>query len=605
MNRKKVVSLLLTLGILATPLVVPQYATGNLNNKVYAYDGTIQNGNKVQKEPLQTDTGLVGDSIVAEDKLSESSTYDELMASPYKVEMPDSFLTKESNGQVAGIEMEKLNVDGKIYHYQFSFGTTLCNRFIEVRKMYVGEQGAIIRVYSMVSFLDSDHKFNQYSIGSSATSDYNLYPYLVKYTTNNVDLMNPKPFIDRNIHINNDGKYVDVDGKVVKPDSNGYYEAYSDRIHSAVNTVHIGTTNEDSGFVHYGTITGDEPTNFSNSTYDPSKYDEFGHLKSGSGDTPTTPTNPTNPNFKRIDVTRIAGQDRKETATNIASSFINETKPKTIIVAYGYNYADALAGAPLARQLNAPIVLVGAYQDSGNVLKYVKSALANNGNIVLLGGTGVVPDSFKEWFIANGVDASHITRYGGADRFETASKIVNAVTASSTAPIFIASGENFPDALSASSVAAARGYRIFLTTANNESAYLSNYLSKNKPSKVYLLGGSGVISTEQESAIATQLGNKDSVKRLGGAIRYETSQAIANEFKDGVTNAIIVNGEDYPDAISGSVLAMRTPSITLLTPSDNLSGIKNFLADNDTITSGLLLGGTGVLPDSVKTSLSK
>ncbi|MCC9295951.1 hypothetical protein LN736_13880 [Clostridium sp. WLY-B-L2] len=87
MNRKKIVSLLLTLGILATPVVAPQYTdAGNLNNKVYAYDDTIRDGNKAQKAPLQTATGQVGEGITTPARMAENMTYEEAMSSPYKVE---------------------------------------------------------------------------------------------------------------------------------------------------------------------------------------------------------------------------------------------------------------------------------------------------------------------------------------------------------------------------------------------------------------------------------------------------------------------------------------------------------------------------------------
>ncbi|MHC6178506.1 cell wall-binding repeat-containing protein [Clostridium sp. JNZ X4-2] len=606
-NKKKIVSLLLTLGILVTPIVAPQYtAVGNLTNKVYAYDGSIQDGNKVQKEPLQTDTGLVGEGVTASARMSESSTYEELMASPYKVEMPADVLQPDGSGYI-GLDMTKLNVDGKIYHYSWLNGELKEDKFVEVRKIYVAETGAIERIYSHCIFGGAEHSLIQYADAvPSATSDNELNPYLKRYTTNWGDLMNPKPFIDPNVGADNNGNYVNKgrSNAKLKPDANGYVVVYSDLLDTKGRTVHIGTTNEDSGFVHYGPITGDEPVNFSNATYDSSKYDDFGNRKDET--TPTQPSDPTTPtNFKGINVSRLAGLDRKETAMKIADNYLGKNKANNIIVANGYNYADALAGAPLARQLKAPILLVGGYEDSQDVLNYIESHLAGNGKVTILGGSAVVPDSFKNWFIANGVSSSNITRYGGNDRYETASKIEGAITTPTTDPIFIASGENFPDALSASPIASSRGYRIFLTRDNEESSYLSDYLTKNKPSKVYILGGTGSVSTEQENNIASQVGNKNNIKRLGGTTRFDTSNSIAEEFKDGATNAIIVNGDDYPDAISGSIIADKTPSITLLTPSYNISGIETFLGNNVGIKDGLLLGGEKVLSESLESSLSK
>ena len=46
---------------------------------------------------------------------------------------------------------------------------------------------------------------------------------------------------------------------------------------------------------------------------------------------------------------------------------------------------------------------------------------------------------------------SNIKRFGGTDRYDTNMLIVNEVNVPQGTPVFIASGENFPDALSISS----------------------------------------------------------------------------------------------------------------------------------------------------------
>ncbi|CAB1251349.1 cell wall-binding repeat-containing protein [Clostridium sp. MT-14] len=604
MNRKKIVSLLLTLGILATPLVAPQYTTAeNLSNKVYAYDETvdetIQDGNKAQKAPLQTATGQVGEGITTPARMSESMTYEEAMSSPYKVEAAPNMLTLNDFGGVIP-EISKFNLDGKIYHYQYKSDEGVFDSFIEIRKMYINENSTLERIYSKLSFLNG--KFFYFNNAMEAGVDqYEYYPYLARYTTNNADFMNPKPFLDRNVSTDNNGQYINWSRKntPVVPDENGYAVVYSDLLDTKGRTVHVGTTNEDSGFVHYGPITGDEPANFSNSTYDPSKYDEFGHLKDGSGGSNDDPTNPTDPTNSNITTARFAGKDRFETSLAIAKQYVGTGTLDNVVISYGYGFADALAGSTLAKKLDCPILLVGSLQDSTDSLDYIASKLSKSGHIYLLGGTGVVPDSFKDWFVSKGYSSDNIVRLGGATREGTAQQIVQELSVEAGTPVIIASEENFPDALSISSIASYKGYPVLLTRHDSLPDYVKTYLSTEKPSKVYIIGGTGAISSDVAAAVQNSAGlSSSSVIRLAGSSRYETSLAIAKEFDLGSKNITLVNGNDYPDAISGSVLSAKYQSPIILTDNNtSLTSIKSFV-NSKGITNIYTLGGTGVLPDS-------
>ncbi|WPC42541.1 cell wall-binding repeat-containing protein [Clostridium sp. JS66] len=61
------------------------------------------------------------------------------------------------------------------------------------------------------------------------------------------------------------------------------------------------------------------------------------------------------------------------------------------------------------------------------------------------------------------------------------------------------------------------------------------------------------------------------VTRLGGQDRYETSVNIAKQFDKLINAIVIVNGEDYHDAISSYVFAKRMGAAILLTESNTLS----------------------------------
>src|SRR5690606_27421362 len=54
---------------------------------------------------------------------------------------------------------------------------------------------------------------------------------------------------------------------------------------------------------------------------------------------------------------RIHGDDRYETSIEVSKAGWGKGSTSHVIIAIGTNYPDALAGAPLAKKLNAPILL--------------------------------------------------------------------------------------------------------------------------------------------------------------------------------------------------------------------------------------------------------
>lgn len=84
-------------------------------------------------------------------------------------------------------------------------------------------------------------------------------------------------------------------------------------------------------------------------------------------------------------VQRISGKGRVETSVEVSKK--SYRRAATAIIANGMNYADALAGGPLALSLKAPILLT-----TGNLSKAVKDELKAKGvkEVILLGGTSAV-----------------------------------------------------------------------------------------------------------------------------------------------------------------------------------------------------------------------
>lgn len=93
-------------------------------------------------------------------------------------------------------------------------------------------------------------------------------------------------------------------------------------------------------------------------------------------------------------VDRIYGKGRVETSVEIAKTYFNTTE--TVIVSTGWNFADALAGGPLAAYLDAPVILIDGKASTipDVVTDYIGECGADN--VIVLGGAGAVSDVLFE-----------------------------------------------------------------------------------------------------------------------------------------------------------------------------------------------------------------
>ncbi len=65
----------------------------------------------------------------------------------------------------------------------------------------------------------------------------------------------------------------------------------------------------------------------------------------------------------------------------------------SIIIASGYNFADALTGSYLASAENAPILLYYGEASIAQNVDFITEKLPPNGKVYILGGTARVSDS--------------------------------------------------------------------------------------------------------------------------------------------------------------------------------------------------------------------
>lgn len=205
---------------------------------------------------------------------------------------------------------------------------------------------------------------------------------------------------------------------------------------------------------------------------------------------------------KYSDVTRLAGWDQYETAAKIADYYysVNPDAPKKVVIANGENFPDALSISSWAAYNQIPILLTKSKQ----LPQATFSSLQENNieDAIIVGGSAVINEEVansitttvsKHWD-ANDENRS-VARYWGMDQYETSIAIAKGLRADINT-IMIATGENFPDALAGSALAARTGSPIILIDKHLTKASVMNFLADNSGQihKTYLLGGNAVIS---------------------------------------------------------------------------------------------------------------
>lgn len=295
-------------------------------------------------------------------------------------------------------------------------------------------------------------------------------------------------------------------------------------------------------------------------------------------------------------VNRLKGDSRYDTA--IAISKAGWSKADTVILAYGENYPDALAGTVLSKAKNAPVLLTAGKSLEAKVLAELKRLDAVR--VIILGGDAVISKSIEDALVKNNII---VDRVAGANRNGTAAMVAAKLTAKSDIA-FLVSNKNYADALSASSAAALMGAPILYVNPDGIiPAETAEALRTLGCSKVYIIGGTAAVDASAESSIKT-LGM--TAERVYGNDRYLTSIAVYSKFEHLFTSgdAAIATGKNYPDALSGVAFAAKNGMPVFLVgdtaPAALVSGF-----DGMDINTLYVFGGENAVSETVVNALTK
>jgi len=240
-----------------------------------------------------------------------------------------------------------------------------------------------------------------------------------------------------------------------------------------------------------------------------------------------------------INVTRVSGDTRDETAIAASYELFPNGGAKVVVLASDANFPDALAGAPLASAKDGPLLLVPPTGLPADVSQEISRVAPTGSTVYILGGTAALPSSVDATLTGMGYTP---TRLAGADRFATAVAIADALGDPST--VFEATGDDFPDGLSAGAAAAVSQGVVLLTNGAVQAPETAAYLSAH-PGTHYAIGGPAASADPAATPIV-------------GTDRFATSVMVASKFflgddgpSSGPTIAGFASGLVFPDALSG------------------------------------------------------
>ncbi len=414
---------------------------------------------------------------------------------------------------------------------------------------------------------------------------------------------------------NNGGQLIaDADGTLIHGAFGGnYLEAFDTKgrevfaipdCATSDETLRMGEPSTVGGIAADGTlITGNHAQTYDNGTKTGNTYVLLG-LRDGEplplGDCPVTEE-------------RVSGATRIETAVEVSkTSFPQQDSADTVIIAVASNYPDALAGGPLARVEDAPLLLTE--REALNADTRAEIVRLGASKAILLGGHAALAPEVESALDGMGLVTERIA---GGDRFDTARLISRRVPATTA---YVTEGSNpnpsrgWPDAVAVSGLAAFEERPILLVNRDEAPSATLEALAELNATEVVVVGGEVAVSATTAEALADYVpGGADeaTVTREAGGSRFATSVKIAQRsVAAGASTQDVwfATGLAFPDALTAGPAVARSGGILVLVHGQDPDDGDDVYAYLDTIEGEVLrawfVGGVAAISDAVASRLA-
>ena len=279
---------------------------------------------------------------------------------------------------------------------------------------------------------------------------------------------------------------------------------------------------------------------------------------------------------KTQQTTRISGKDRITTSVEISKSAYSTSE--NVVLASGFNFADALSAGQLASALDAPLLLSSQDKLDSQTKNEIERLKAKK--VYIVGGDNAISKTGIDTTLKS--EKIDVTRLEGQDRYSTSQKVMEKTKGIINPEyLLIASGKNFPDALAATS-----------------------FFVNHKSVMVLSDGVTYPQTNLQEIAIGgkNQLPLKGFTgKRVSGKDRYETALEIAKFSFDKNNNAILASGQVFADSLSAVSLTKKHNAPIILTQSNSLTeNAKKYLNGKNVF----IVGGEKTVAKNILTNIT-
>lgn len=256
-------------------------------------------------------------------------------------------------------------------------------------------------------------------------------------------------------------------------------------------------------------------------------------------------------------VARIAGDTRIETAIAISADDFAAGTAGAVVLARSDVFADALSGGPLAAATGAPLLLTTRDELVPATRAEIQRVLPAGRTVYVLGGTAALSDGVQSALS----DLGYATRrLQGGNRYDTALAVAREA-APTPEFITVATGNEFPDALIAGSLATAfRGGVMVLTDGDRLPASVDAYLEAFPDAQATTVGPAAAAAY-------------DEVFNVAGPTAADRSVVAAETFYAalGPSGVAVASVARFPDGLAGAAHAFRQGALPLLlTPADDL-----------------------------------
>lgn len=195
-----------------------------------------------------------------------------------------------------------------------------------------------------------------------------------------------------------------------------------------------------------------------------------------------------------------------------------------------------------------------------------------------------------------------VTRIPGGTRYAVAVAVSAEAFPTGSATVFVATGANYSDGLSAGPAAAAKGGPVLLNSGASLLPAVRAEIVRLKPRSIVVVGSAASVP---ESVVTELRGIQAQTTRIAGDDRYATSRRVAATALRGATVAYVASTTSYTDSITAGAAAGSVPGplVFIGTTTASVTAAKSALRTLG-VSRIVILGGVASVSAAAATSLA-